>query len=182
MGAGRTGARAAAGPARPAPVAAPATPPPNEISVHARFAYRVGSEGKSLGPVRRFLAGRHLRTPLPRGRERSLELGVAADFFSDRFATAVVGSAPDALGNETLFAGERTLSQTSFAALQTVGWRATDLRVFAAVGPGVTIGYFSSPEGNLPPRQQDDRTAARARGARRGSSRSPRSPRVVLRV
>ena len=58
---------------------------------------------------------------------------------------------PDATGQEAVFAGERTLSQTSFAVLQTGGWRATDFRVFVAVGPGVTIGYFSSPELDLRP-------------------------------
>jgi hypothetical protein len=146
----------AAAPAAPTPTPTPtlaksAPPPrPNGVAVHARFAYRVGTEGKSLGPAAGFSLGGTFERRY-RARERGLELGLAADFFYDRFATAVVGSAPDATGQETVFAGERTLSQTSFAVLQTVGWRATDMRTFAAIGPGVTIGYFSSPEGNLRP-------------------------------
>jgi len=138
-------------PAPPPAVAKPAAPvPANGVSVHARFAYRVGTEGRSVGPAagfslggmfeRRYLASRH-----------GFELGAAADFFYDRFSTAVVGSTADATGQETVFAGERTLSQTSFALLQTAGWRGADVRVFAAGGPGVTIGYFSSPEVDLRP-------------------------------
>jgi len=131
-------------PPRPVPVAAAPAPPPNEISVHARLAYRIGSDaqvgpsaGFSLGGMfeRRYLASR-----------RGMELGAAVDFFYDHFSTAVVGSSVDATGQETQYAADRTLSRTSFALLQTVGWRTPDLRIFAAVGAGITIGYFSSPE------------------------------------
>jgi hypothetical protein len=147
--------------AEQAPAPAPAPPkqslakpapsvPANGVSVHARFAYRVGSEGRNVGPAAGFSLGgtferRYLAT------RRGIELGVAGDFFYDRFSTDVTGSAPDASGQEMTFPSERTLSQTSFALLQTVGWRATELRVFVGVGPGLTIGYFSSPELALRP-------------------------------
>jgi hypothetical protein len=142
-------------PAPPKPIVAKPAPtaPPNGMSVQARFAYRLGSEGRSLGPAAGFsLGGMYERRYLGRG--GGFELGAAADFFYDRFATAVIGSAPDANGQEVSFAGVRTLSQTSFALLQTAGWRALDLRVFAALGPGLTIGYFSTPEGMLRPGSQ----------------------------
>jgi hypothetical protein len=77
---------------------------------------------------------------------RGFEHGLAVDFFYDRFSTAVVGSAMDASGQETQFAADRTLSRTSFAFLSTGAWRTVDLRIFAAAGVGITIGYFSSPE------------------------------------
>jgi len=124
----------------PAPAA-----PPNGLTVSARFAYRVGDEGQSVGPAAGFsLGGTYERRYFAsRG---GVELAGAVDFFYDRFSTGVVGSTMDATGQETTFAANRMLSQTSFALLQTVGWRAAELRVFAAAGAGVTIGYFSSPE------------------------------------
>jgi hypothetical protein len=130
-------------PPRPSPVAAPATPP-NQISAQARLAYRIGSDAQ-VGPAAGFSLGGMFERRYFASR-RGLELGAAVDFFYDHFSTAVVGSSVDATGQETQYAADRTLSRTSFALLQTVGWRTTDLRIFAAVGPGVTIGYFSSPE------------------------------------
>jgi hypothetical protein len=147
-------AEQAPAPAAPPPapaVAKPAPPSPaNGVSVQARFAYRVGDEGKSIGPAAGFsLGGMFERRYLAsRG---GIELGGAVDFFYDRFSTAVLGSAPDATGQEQPFTGERTLSRTSFALLQTAGWRTAELRMFAAAGVGVTIGYFSSPEVALRP-------------------------------
>ena len=149
-------AQAEAAPPAPAPAPPPAVTKPasgvpaNGVSVHARFAYRLGSEGRNLGPAAGFSLGGMFEHRILASRH-GFELGAAVDFFYDRFSTAVVGSTADATGQQTLFAGERTLSQTSFALLQTAGWRATDFRVFAAVGPGVTIGYFSSPEVDLRP-------------------------------
>ena len=132
-------------PPRPAPATAPALPPPNEISVHARLAYRIGNDAQAVGPAAGFSLGGMFERRYFASR-RGIELGAAVDFFYDRFSTAVVGSSPDATGQETQYAASRTLSRTSFALLQTVGGRTTGLRIFAAVGPGITIGYFSSPE------------------------------------
>jgi hypothetical protein len=131
--------------AKPAP-----TVPPNGVSVHARFAYRVGEEGKHLGPAAGFsLGGMFERRYL--GTRGGVELGAGVDFFHDQFSASVVGSAPDATGVETEFPGNRTLSRTSFSLLQILAWRAADLRLFIGVGGGVTIGYFSSPELELRP-------------------------------
>jgi hypothetical protein len=132
-------------PPRPVPVAEPAAPPPNEISVHARLAYRVGNDAQAVGPNAGFSLGGMFERRYFASR-RGIELGAAVDFFYDRFSTSVVGSAMDATGQETQYAADRTLSRTSFALLQTVGWRTPDLRIFTAVGAGITIGYFSSPE------------------------------------
>jgi len=132
-------------PPRPVPVVEPAASPPNEISVHARLAYRVGGDSQAVGPAAGFSLGGMFERRYFASR-RGVELGAAIDFFYDRFSTSVVGSAPDATGQETEYAASRTLTRTSFALLQTVGWRTTGLRIFAAVGPGITIGYFSSPE------------------------------------
>jgi hypothetical protein len=130
---------------QPAPAA-----PPNGLTVSARFAYRVGDEGKSIGPAAGFSLGGTFERRYFASRG-GVELAGAVDFFYDRFSTGVVGSTTDATGLETTFDASRILSQTSFALLQTVGWRAAELRVFAAAGAGVTIGYFSSPEVDLRP-------------------------------
>jgi hypothetical protein len=131
----------------PKPVAATPAPsvPPNGVSVHARFAYRVGAEGSTIGPAAGFsLGGMFERRYL--GTRGGVELAAAVDFFHDQFSASVVGSAPDATGVETEYPGQRTMSRTSFALLQILAWRATDLRLFVGVGGGVSIGYFSSPE------------------------------------
>jgi hypothetical protein len=149
-------------PARPAAVTPPAAPP-NGISVQARLAYRVGNDVQAVGPAAGFSLGGMFERRTFASR-RGIELGAAIDFFYDHFSTAVVGSAMDASGQETSFAADRTLSRTSFALLQTAGWRTADFRIFAAAGVGVTIGYFSSPEVELRP---GSKTAAQplARGA-----------------
>src|SRR3954451_12272413 len=110
----------------PPPTAAPAPPqqpvvsnpapaaPPNGLTVSARFAYRVGDEGKSIGPAAGFSLGVTFERRYFASRG-GVELAGAVDFFYDRFATAVVGSMMDATGQETTFAADRTLSQTSFA-------------------------------------------------------------------
>ena len=147
-------------PAAPPPAALPpaALPPPpalaNGLAVLGRFAYRLGSAGQSLGPAAGFSLGgsfehRYLAIP------DALELGAAVDFFYDRFATGVVGSSMVAPGVEQTFAGTRMLSETSFALLQTVAWRAGPLRPFVAAGVGASIAYFSSPELNLRPGSMD---------------------------
>jgi hypothetical protein len=148
----------------PPPPAAPPTPPqphpfliqpapaapPNGLTVSARFAYRVGNEGKSIGPAAGFSLGGTFERRYFASRG-GVELAGAIDFFYDRFSTGVVGSMMDSTGQETTFAADRALSQTSFALLQTAGWRAADVRVFVAAGAGVTIGYFSSPEVDFRP-------------------------------
>jgi hypothetical protein len=124
--------------------------PPNGLTVSARFAYRVGDEGKSVGPQAGFSLGGTFERRYFASRG-GIELAGAVDFFYDRFSTGVVGSTSDSTGQEMMFAADRTLSQTSFALLQTAGWRAAELRLFVAAGAGVTIGYFATPEVDLRP-------------------------------
>lgn len=143
----------------PAP-AAPAGPPPpgalrpNALTIQVRFAYRLGSEGETLGPAAGVsVGGTFERTYL--ARPSGLELGAALDFFHDRFARGVVGSAMVDPGQEETFDGERSLSHTSFALGQTVAWRTSKLRLFAGLAGGATISYFSSPELALRPGSKD---------------------------
>jgi hypothetical protein len=122
--------------------------------VLGQFAYRLGSEGQSLGPAAGFSLGgsfEHRYLALP----DDFELGAAVDFFYDRFATGVVGSSMVAPGVEQTFDGTRMLSETSFALLQTVAWRGGPVRPFLAAGVGLTIAYFSSPELTLRPGSMD---------------------------
>ncbi len=42
--------------------------------------------------------------------------------------------------------GSRTLSQTTFALMETTGWRYADMRLYVGVAAGVTVGYFVSPD------------------------------------
>jgi hypothetical protein len=133
------------------PSAAALATPDNALSVHARFAYRLGNEGSRLGPAAGFsLGGSFERRYLvaPDGR---FELGAAVDFFYDRFSRGVTGSSMVAPGQEQPFAAQRTLSQTSFALLQTAGLRAGPVRPFVAVGVGLTLAYFNTPEADLRP-------------------------------
>jgi hypothetical protein len=138
-------------PPAPAPPPAPpaAEPPPvrNQIRVHGAFAYRpqdgggiVTQAGFSVGGAfeRRYLmvAG-------------GGELGVAIDGAFTRFSSA--GSPVIAPGQGAAYSAVRTLSQTSFAVLQTAGWQLGRVRPFVAAGAGVSIGYFSTPEFELRP-------------------------------
>jgi hypothetical protein len=133
---------AAAAPASPPGIDEPPPPPPaNSVSVHVRYAYRldgdglVPKDGLSLGGEfeRRMVAF-----------QNGLELGVATNFFYDRFTKDVVAGTVDASGDPMIAA--RTLSQTSFALMETTGWRYADMRLFVAVGGGLTVGYFASPD------------------------------------
>ena len=86
------------------------------------------------------------------------------DFFHDRFATGVVGSAMVDPGVEEAFDGERSFSHTSFALLQTAGWRIGRVRPFVAGGVGGTFAYFATDELVLRPGSMDTFSGL-ARGA-----------------
>jgi hypothetical protein len=139
----------AAGP-RPAATAtvAPAAPPPvldNAFGVYACFARRLGSEGQSIGPANGVSVGGDYERryfDLPTG----FELGAGLDFFYDRFSSDLSGSMQLDPG-----LAQRVVSQTSFALMQTVGWRRGRVRPFGKVGLGATIAFFSSPEIALRP-------------------------------
>jgi hypothetical protein len=122
--------------AQPAPAA-----PPNSVSVHVRYAYRVGGEGDGLVPASGLSLGGEFERRL-RAFQNGIELGVATNFFYDRFTKDIVVAST---GSEPGI-GSRTLSQTSFAAMPTAAWRYADMRFYLGLGGGVTVGYYASPD------------------------------------
>ncbi len=155
------------GPAEPAPAATNPAPSPspstpsswdedssprfqaaNTVAVLGGVAYRLTSA--TLGPSAGFsIGGSYQRryamlNPV-------VELGLAVDFSFDRFATGVVGSAPDAAGVEQTYAATRTITATTFDAMQTLGVRADSFHAWLGAGAGLAVGFFSSPELALRP-------------------------------
>ncbi len=82
---------------------------------------------------------------------RVLQLGAAFDFNYQRFATGVRGSAMTGPGEEVVFDGQRALSKTGFALMQTVAVQLGRMRPFIGLGPGIAINFFSTPELTLRP-------------------------------
>jgi len=138
---------AAAAPPAPAPIIAePATPPPaNSTSVYVRYAYRLGADGDGIVPASGFSLGGEFERRL-RSFETGLELGVALDFFYDRFTKDVIATTVGPMGDPEPAIGTRTLSQTTFALMETTGWRYADMRLYVGVGAGLSVGYFVSPD------------------------------------
>ncbi|HET6279499.1 MAG TPA: hypothetical protein VFH73_00975 [Polyangia bacterium] len=147
--------------AQPAPVPDPAPNPPtspvNALGVFGRFGYRVGSEGSQLGPAAGFsIGGTFTRRYAHLGDERwpGVDLAVGLDFFHDQFSSNVEGSELVAPGMEQLYEARRLLTQTSFAAVQTIALPLSRTRLWAAGGAGMTIAHFSTPERALRPGDQ----------------------------
>jgi hypothetical protein len=120
------------------------------VGVQLRFAYRFTGEGPTLRPTEGFSLGASLQRRYLRIAE-VVDLGAGLDLFYDRFAEGVLGSAPDASGAEQSFDGQRLLTETSFALLQTVSLNLGPVRPWLGLGGGLTIAYFSSPEQELRP-------------------------------
>src|SRR3954471_1884324 len=133
-----------------APIDGGPADPGDRVDVQARFAYRFADPGPSPGPPAGISIGatfEHRYLAFGSGRE----LGAALDFFHDRFSMGVTGSMETAPGVEETFDGTRTISQTSFAALQTAGLALGRVRLWLGAGAGMTIGFLSSPERDLRP-------------------------------
>jgi hypothetical protein len=124
--------------------AEPPPAPPNSVSVHVRYAYRVDNASSDPVPSSGFSLGGEFERRLL-GFQNGFELGLATDFFYDRFARDVVANAVGPTGATEPIIATRTLSQTSFALMETTGWRYADMRLFAAIGAGLAIGYFGGP-------------------------------------
>jgi hypothetical protein len=153
-------------PVPPEPVVAEdqAPAPANTFSVAGRLASRLGTTGTSgLGPATGFSLGANYERRYALVAQ-ALELGVAVDLFYDRFSQGVEGSALQSPGAEQAYAAQRILTQTSFVLLQTAATRAGPVRIWAAGGGGLTIGYFSTPELALRPGSRSTRQPV-ARGA-----------------
>jgi len=145
-----------AAPAVPAPPSTSATPPPpppaaaepppappNTVSVFVRYAYRIENGGTDLVPAAGFSLGGEFERRLL-GFQNGFELGLATDFFYDRFARDVVSSAIGPTGAPESVVATRTLSQTSFALMETTGWRYGDMRLFVGIAGGLAVGYFNA--------------------------------------
>jgi hypothetical protein len=140
------GPAAAAPPALPPIVGEPATPPPaNSTSVYVRYAYRVGADGDAVVPTSGFSLGGEFERRL-RAFQTGIELGIAIDFFYDRFTKDVIATTVGPMGDPEPAIGSRTLSQTTFALMETTGWRYADMRLYVGVAAGLTVGYFVSPD------------------------------------
>ncbi|HXU03445.1 MAG TPA: hypothetical protein VN903_20910 [Polyangia bacterium] len=137
----------AAPPPAPSPVVAePAPAPANSASVHVRYAYRIDSGGDSVVPASGLSLGGEFERRV-HGFASGIEIGVAANFFYDRFSKDVIATSIDPVtGSTDMTIVTRTLSQTSFAAMETTAWRYADMRFFLGIGGGLTVGYFGSVE------------------------------------
>lgn len=135
--------------AQPPSNAAPASPPAvaewqpalpaNSVSVHFRYAYRVGAAGDSVVPA----AGMSIGGEFERrygAFQNGLELGIAFEFFYDRFSKDVIAGGT----NQDPIIVSQALQQTSFALMQTIAWRYADMRLFAGIGAGLGFGFFGS--------------------------------------
>ncbi|HET6150330.1 MAG TPA: hypothetical protein VFH68_22515 [Polyangia bacterium] len=132
----------AAPPAAPAPVAppvaAPEPPVPDALNTACLFAglgYRLGTV---LEPAAGFSIGgafeRGYASPSP-----IVDLGWAVEFLFDRFARSV----RDTPTSPSL---TRTITDTSFAALQTLRAGAGPLHASIAAGAGLSVAFFASDE------------------------------------
>jgi hypothetical protein len=134
----------------PSPSASTPTSPANTVSILGGLASRLGSQASALGPSVGFSFGvsfqRRYAVLSP-----ELELGLAADFLFDRFATSVLGSSMVQPGVDQSYIGTRTITETSFGLLQTLGVRTGATRVWFGAGGGVAVGFFSTPEPDLRP-------------------------------
>ena len=126
----------------------PETPPRNTVALLGGVSYRLTST--ALSPSVGFTIGgayqRRYATVAS-----AVELGWTFEFAFDRFSTGVIGSAPDANGVEQSYAATRTITSTSFAALQTLAVHQDRFRLWMGAGAGLSIGFFSSPELALRP-------------------------------
>jgi len=116
--------------------------PTNGVSVQLRYAYRIGSEGDVTGPAAGLSIGGEYEHRL-HAFLNGVELGLALDFFYDRFSKEVIASDPATVSGSIV---DRTLSQTTFTVMETTAWRYSDMRLFAAIGGGFAVGYFVSPD------------------------------------
>ena len=133
---------AATPPPAPPVAAEPPPPPPNSVSVHVRYAYRVENAGTDLVPAAGFSLGGEFERRLV-GFQNGFEIGLATNFFYDRFSKDVVAMAVGPTGAVEPTIATRTLSQTSFALMETTAWRYADMRLYAGIGAGLAIGFFT---------------------------------------
>ena len=115
--------------------------------MYAAFAYRPDDGGGIVTQAGFSIGGSFERRYLKLA--GGADFGVAIEGSFTRFSTA--GSPVIVPGQAMAYAATRTLTQTGFALLQTVGWQLGSVRPFVAAGGGVSLGYFSTPEVELRP-------------------------------
>ncbi|HEX3905269.1 MAG TPA: hypothetical protein VH853_20750 [Polyangia bacterium] len=122
--------------AAPLVVAPPPTPPPpfdKQATVFAGVSRRLGPEGKRVAPLDGpSLGGDFARRYLAFA---GFDLDLGLTFLYDQFEDGALAAT--------------SVSQTSFALTQTVGWRWRRLRPYVQLGGGFTIAYLSVPTGSL---------------------------------
>jgi hypothetical protein len=148
-------AQAEPAPVEPAPPAAPLVEPApvtrrSSVAFAARLAQRLGEDAKALGPLTGFSVGLTYQRQYLLVAER-LGLGLDVDFFYDRFASDFQTAQPIEPGIASPPDAQRTLSQTSFAALQTLSFDAAPAVAWIGAGLGVTVASFSTLEPALQP-------------------------------
>lgn len=134
-------------PPQPEPPVAEPPPGPNQLRVYGAFAYRPDDGGGIVTQAGFSIGGSFERRYLKLA--GGADFGVAVEGAFTRFSTA--GSPVIVPGQAAAYAATRTLTQTGFALLQTVGWQLGGVRPFVAAGGGVSLGYFSTPEVELRP-------------------------------
>jgi hypothetical protein len=148
-------AQAEPAPVEPVPPAAPLVDPApvtrrNSVAFAARLAQRLGADAKALGPLTGFSVGLTYQRQYLLVAER-LGLGLDVDFFYDRFSSDFQTAQPIEPGIASPPDAQRTLSQTSFAALQTLSFDAAPAVAWLGAGLGVTVASFSTLEPALQP-------------------------------
>ncbi len=139
-------------PAAPSPSSfpdlGPDAPPRNTVALLGGVSYRLTST--ELGPSVGFtIGGSYQRRYATLA--SAVELAWAVEFAFDRFSAGVIGSAPDASGVEQTYAATRTITSTSFAAMQVLAVHQDRFRFWLGAGAGLSIGFLSSPELDLRP-------------------------------
>jgi hypothetical protein len=135
---------AGAPPNAPADPADDAPEPANTISVLARLAERLGSEGTSPGPAAGFSLGLSFQRRYLRLAPR-VGLVAAVDFLHDHFAADVQNATPISPVEQPPDA-QRVVTQTSFVVLQLVTVDAGPVTAWLGAGAGVTFASFTTPE------------------------------------
>jgi hypothetical protein len=140
-------------PSEPAPPPEPLPEPPAFfLGLAIGGGHRLATGGEQLPPafgmsVATLLGRRYASIALGAG---ALELGLAAHFDYQRY-TRTVTIPITRSGMETSFEDVRTLSYYDFALLQTGSLPLGPVRLVAAAGIGLVIGYFSTLEPALRP-------------------------------
>jgi hypothetical protein len=125
----------APGPAAPRSAPEAPRPPIATVSIFGGLGSRIGTDASRLGPSVGFSFGASLQRRYALLKPE-VELGLAADFLYYRFSSSV----PD-----------RTISETTFGLVQTLGVRTGATYLWFGAGAGLAVGYFSTSATDISP-------------------------------